>query len=116
MCAVPPPHLPSARAENCCALQASLNPKAETVEELQGRRKHLRMGLMGRARQDLAVALQAARDEDSRVVHAPRAHACARLLSVVVAVASALRLHLSRLAASTVRPLGLVGHLDASRV
>jgi hypothetical protein len=40
--------------------QASVNPKAETVEELQGRRKALHMGMLKLAREDLALALQAA--------------------------------------------------------
>ena len=40
--------------------QASVNPKAETVEELQRRRKHLHMGMLKLAREDLSLALQAA--------------------------------------------------------
>ncbi len=40
-------------------MQASVNPKAETVEELQGRRKHLHMGMLKLAREDLALLLQA---------------------------------------------------------
>ena len=51
--------------------QASVNPKAETVEELQGRRKHLHMGMMKLAKQDLALALQAARDDDALVHTCP---------------------------------------------
>ncbi len=47
-----------------------MNPKAETVEELLGRRKHLHMGMMTLAKQDLALALQAANDDDS-LVHPP---------------------------------------------
>ncbi len=41
-------------------LQASVNPKAETVEELQRRRKHLHMGMLKLAKEDLSLALQAA--------------------------------------------------------
>ncbi len=43
-------------------VQASVNPKAETVEELQGRRKALHMGMLKLAREDLALVLQAAHD------------------------------------------------------
>ena len=39
--------------------QASVNPKADTVEELQGRRKALHLGMHKLAQQDLALALQA---------------------------------------------------------
>jgi hypothetical protein len=42
--------------------QASVNPKAETVEELLGRRKNLHLGMMKLAREDLALLLQAAHD------------------------------------------------------
>ena len=42
--------------------QASLNPKVETVEELQSRRKNLHMGMVKLARQDLSLTLQAALD------------------------------------------------------
>jgi hypothetical protein len=42
--------------------QASVNPKAETVEELQGRRKGLHMGMLKLAREDLALTLQAGID------------------------------------------------------
>ncbi len=42
--------------------QASVNPKAETVEELQGRRKNLHLGMMKLAREDLALQLHAAHD------------------------------------------------------
>ena len=45
--------------------QASLNPKVETVEELQSRRKNLHMGMVKLARQDLSLTLQAALDEFS---------------------------------------------------
>jgi hypothetical protein len=38
--------------------QASVNPKAETVEELQERRKNLHMGMLKLAREDLALTLQ----------------------------------------------------------
>jgi hypothetical protein len=54
-----------ARAAGGCG-QASVNPKAETVEELQGRRKGLHMGMLKLAREDLALALQA--EHDSSVV------------------------------------------------
>ncbi len=50
-------------------VQASVNPKAETVEELQGRRKALHMGMLKLAREDLALALQA--EHDSSVVLPP---------------------------------------------
>ena len=40
--------------------QASVNPKVETVEELQGRRKTLHMGMFKLAREDLALSLQGA--------------------------------------------------------
>jgi hypothetical protein len=42
--------------------QASVNPKAETVEELQGRRKGLHLGMVKLAREDLALDLQSATD------------------------------------------------------
>ncbi len=42
--------------------QASVNPKAETVEELKQRRKNLHLGMMKLAREDLALKLQAAHD------------------------------------------------------
>ena len=35
-----------------------MNPKAETVEELQERRKNLHMGMLKLAREDLALTLQ----------------------------------------------------------
>ncbi len=50
----------------CCVWgggQASVNPKAETVEELQGRRKALHLGMIKLVREDLSLALQAAYDE-----------------------------------------------------
>ena len=50
-------------------MQASVNPKAETVEELQGRRKHLHMGMLKLAREDAALTLTAASDAFS--VHLP---------------------------------------------
>ncbi len=50
--------------------QASVNPKAETVEELQGRRKALHMGMLKLAREDLALTLQAGID-DFNVTPAP---------------------------------------------
>ena len=46
-----------------------MNPKAETVEELQGRRKHLHMGMLKLAREDAALTLTAASDTFS--VHRP---------------------------------------------
>ena len=46
-----------------------MNPKAETVEELQGRRKHLHMGMLKLAREDLNLTLTAAFDAFS--VHLP---------------------------------------------
>jgi hypothetical protein len=39
-----------------------VNPKAETVEELQGRRKGLHLGMIKLAREDLALCLQAGID------------------------------------------------------
>ncbi len=39
-----------------------MNPKAETVEELQARRKNLHMGMLKLAREDLTLALQTALD------------------------------------------------------
>jgi hypothetical protein len=42
--------------------QASVNPKAETVEELLGRRKNLHMGMSRLARDDLALTLTATLD------------------------------------------------------
>ncbi len=38
--------------------QASVNPKAETVDELQGRRKTLHLGMCKLGRQDLSLGLQ----------------------------------------------------------
>jgi hypothetical protein len=43
-------------------VQASVNPKAETVEELQGRRKALHLGMCKLAQEDLTLVLQAAYD------------------------------------------------------
>jgi hypothetical protein len=43
-------------------MQASVNPKAETVEELLGRRKALHMGMLKLAREDLTLTLQAGID------------------------------------------------------
>ncbi len=37
-----------------------MNPKAETVEELQARRKNLHMGMLKLAKEDLALTLQTA--------------------------------------------------------
>ena len=53
-----------------CGMQASVNPKAETVEELQARRKNLHMGMMKLAKEDLALSLQA-RNEDFAVRPVP---------------------------------------------
>jgi hypothetical protein len=39
-----------------------VNPKAETVEELQGRRKVLHLGMLKLAREDLVLLLQAGID------------------------------------------------------
>ncbi len=39
--------------------QASVNPKAETVEELLARRKNLHIGMVKLAREDLSLYLQA---------------------------------------------------------
>jgi hypothetical protein len=39
-----------------------VNPKAETVEELLGRRKALHMGMLKLAREDLTLTLQAGID------------------------------------------------------
>ena len=41
-------------------VQASVNPKVETVEELQARRKNLHLGMMKLAKEDLNLVLQAA--------------------------------------------------------
>ncbi len=57
--------VPNGRLVACVCVeggQASVNPKAETVEELQGRRKNLHLGMLKLAREDLALALQAACD------------------------------------------------------
>ena len=43
--------------------QASVNPKAETVEELKGRRRTLHLGMFKLGREDLVLALQAAYDD-----------------------------------------------------
>jgi hypothetical protein len=43
-------------------VQASVNPKAETVEELLSRRKNLHLGMLKLAREDLAIHLQAGID------------------------------------------------------
>ncbi len=40
-------------------VQASVNPKAETVEELLARRKNLHIGMFKLAREDLSLYLQA---------------------------------------------------------
>ena len=43
-------------------MQASVNPKAETVEELLSRRKNLHLGMLKLAQEDLAIHLQAGID------------------------------------------------------
>jgi hypothetical protein len=48
--------------ERRCGGQASVNSKVETVEELQGRRKTLHLGMLRLGREDLVLALQAAYD------------------------------------------------------
>ena len=45
--------------------QASVNPKAETVEELQGRRKKLHMGMCKLLEEDLALLAEARLADDS---------------------------------------------------
>ncbi len=53
-------------------MQASVNPKAETVEELQSRRKRLHLGMVKLAREDLErLALQTV---DDFKVTSPRPH------------------------------------------
>jgi hypothetical protein len=54
--------LTCARLVDWCEGQASVNPKAETVEDLLARRKNLHMGMLKLAREDLALKLQAALD------------------------------------------------------
>jgi hypothetical protein len=51
--------------------QASVNPKAETVEELLARRKNLHMGMLKLAKEDLALTLQAGID-DFKVLNPPQ--------------------------------------------
>ena len=49
----------------CCAGwagQASVNPKAETVEDLLERRRNLHVGMLKLAREDLTFHLQASMD------------------------------------------------------
>ena len=62
--------------------QASVNPKAETVEELLGRRKNLHLGMMKLAREDLALLLQAA--HDASVVTCPSPRSGCLALAVVL--------------------------------
>jgi hypothetical protein len=62
--------------------QASVNPKAETVEELQGRRKNLHLGMMKLAREDLALLLHAA--HDASVVTCPSPRSGCLALAVVL--------------------------------
>ncbi len=52
--------------------QASVNPKAETVEELQGRRKALHVGMMKLVREDLSLLLQAGIDAHTVLARPPR--------------------------------------------
>ncbi len=53
--------------------QASVNPKAETVEELQRRRKALHMGMCKLLREDLSIlAEQRAAKNDDKVQRCPR--------------------------------------------
>ncbi len=54
-------------------MQASVNPKAETVEELLARRKNLHMGMLKLAKEDLALILQA-RIDGYAVSALPRAY------------------------------------------
>jgi hypothetical protein len=56
----------AAMLRRCCVsghmewrAQASVNPKAETVEELQGRRKALHLGMLKLLREDLALKAEA---------------------------------------------------------
>ena len=63
-------------------VQASVNPKAETVEELQGRRKNLHLGMMKLAREDLALLLTAA--HDASVVTCPSPRSGCLALAVVL--------------------------------
>ncbi len=58
----PPTHRILRRAWLFWGVQASVNPKAETVEELLARRKNLHMGMLKLAREDLALALRTAND------------------------------------------------------
>jgi hypothetical protein len=51
-----------------------VNPKAETVEELQGRRKALHMGMLKLAREDLNLTLQAAQDSFQVFDPPPHSH------------------------------------------
>ncbi len=55
-------------------MQASVNPKAETVEELQGRRKSLHLGMIKLAREDLALRLQAGIDTHTVLAPGPAHH------------------------------------------
>jgi hypothetical protein len=55
----------------CWACQTSVNSKAETVEELQARRKNLHMGMVNLAREDLSLSLQAAVDTHKVTPHSP---------------------------------------------
>jgi hypothetical protein len=46
-----------------CAEQASINPKIETVEELEQRRKRLHLGMCKLLQEDLSLYLSQANDE-----------------------------------------------------
>ncbi len=59
--------------------QASVNPKAETVEELLSRRKNLHMGMVKLAREDLSLTLQA--EIDSHKVTPPSPSRANRFLT-----------------------------------
>ncbi len=53
-----------------CGAQASVNPKAETVEELQMRRKALHMGMCKLLREDLSLLADVmAAKNDGEVLH-----------------------------------------------
>ena len=54
-------------------LQASVNPKAETVEELQSRRKNLHMGMCKLLREDISIQAEAELTESSAPADTKRA-------------------------------------------
>jgi hypothetical protein len=67
--------VPFVGARGAWGTQASVNPKAETVEELQGRRKGLHMGMVKLAKEDLNLTLQAAFDAYTvLLLHTPCTH------------------------------------------